>query len=128
MGALIGLALGLGLLLVVQALAAPSGTPAQPTWTARLRLAARSAVAEAGLGRLGLRGLTAWCLGVGAAAFLMIAGLSRSQVLASAFGLIAGYAPIAYVRARGRRRRDARRAAWPDVVDDLASAVRAGQS
>lgn len=46
--------------------------------------------------------------------------------MALAFALIAGAVPIMYVRGRARRRRSDLRALWPDVVDDLASAVRAG--
>ena len=55
-------------------------------------------------------------------------GVSRSPAIAGAFAVIAGYAPIAYLRWRGRQRADELPAVWPDVVDNLASAVRAGLS
>ena len=55
-------------------------------------------------------------------------GVSRSPAIAGAFAVIAGYAPTAYLRWRGRQRADELRAVWPDVVDNLASAVRAGLS
>jgi tight adherence protein B len=41
---------------------------------------------------------------------------------------MAAYSPLVVVGARRRRRQDRLRAAWPDVVDDLTSAVRAGLS
>ena len=41
---------------------------------------------------------------------------------------MAAYAPLALVRSRARRRRAARRALWPEVVDHLASGIRAGLS
>jgi tight adherence protein B len=45
-----------------------------------------------------------------------------------AFAVIAGVTPISYLRWRRRQRADELRAVWPDVVDNLASGVRAGLS
>jgi tight adherence protein B len=42
------------------------------------------------------------------------------------FGAMAGYAPLALVRMRARRRRASLRDLWPDAVDNIASGVRAG--
>jgi tight adherence protein B len=39
---------------------------------------------------------------------------------------MAGYAPMALVRMRARRRRSSLRDLWPDAVDNIASGVRAG--
>jgi len=60
------------------------------------------------------------------AAFFLVATVSRSPVLASAFAVSAAYGPVAYAKSRRRRLRASVRAAWPEVVDDLTSAVRAG--
>lgn len=38
------------------------------------------------------------------------------------------YAPLAYIRHRARRRRRALREVWPDAVDNITSAVRAGMA
>jgi tight adherence protein B len=46
--------------------------------------------------------------------------------IAIALALFAAYLPIALVKVRRRQRKVELRAVWPDVVDDLASAVRAG--
>jgi tight adherence protein B len=129
-GALLGLSFGLGLLLVVWTLTG-SGPPAAPqaareSLAQRTRRRADDALAAAGVARLGLAGLAGCCLAAGSLAFVVAAGVSRSSVLAVTFGAMATYAPVAVVRSRRHRRQEALRAAWPDVVDDLTSGVRAG--
>jgi len=46
--------------------------------------------------------------------------------IAFCFALMAGYAPIVLVRMRARKRRSVMRDLWPDIVDNIGSAVRAG--
>ncbi len=126
MGALLGLGLGIGLLLLA---AVSTDDPARvkpPTLAQRVRARANEQVREAGLQRLGPGGLAAAASAAAVVTFVFAAGVSRSVVIAGAFATIAGYAPIGLVASRRRRRQDALRAAWPDVVDDLTSAVRAG--
>jgi tight adherence protein B len=48
--------------------------------------------------------------------------------VALAFGLIGGYLPVAVVSGRARRRQREYAEVWPEAVDNLASAVRAGMS
>ncbi|MFJ3956457.1 type II secretion system F family protein [Arthrobacter sp. NPDC090010] len=60
-------------------------------------------------------------------AVLVLAG-TRSLPIALCFGLFAVWLPWATVRWRARRRAAALRQAWPDAVDHLRSAVRAGLS
>jgi len=113
MGALIGLLLGLGLALMLW-----SGRSA----SARTGQGTRWAVDR----RAGL--LAGWSVGC---ALVTVAGalaVSRSVVVAGAFAVLAGYSPVALRRQRADRRQVAHRQAWPDVVDDLTSAVRAGLS
>src|SRR5439155_1142362 len=57
-----------------------------------------------------------------------VPGRVEGDVVATAFGLIAAYAPFALVRYRQHKRRSDLRALWPEVVDNLASGVRAGLS
>ena len=57
-----------------------------------------------------------------------VLGVSRTPPVAVAFALIAGYTPVAVVRGRVRRRRRELAEVWPEAVDNLASAVRAGLS
>lgn len=129
MGALLGLAFGLGLFLIWQAGTAPAGGGAAST---RRRSSWRARCTHV-LGQAGLEGVTpaallVTCLVVSASALLVMALISRSVTIAAAFGLLAGYAPVALVRYRLGRRRAELRDLWPDVVDNLASAVRAGLS
>lgn len=56
---------------------------------------------------------------------LLVTGMPMIGLLASAMGAAA---PLLVLRRRRAARLRANRAAWPDVVDDLASAVRAGLS
>lgn len=113
MGALIGLCLGLGLALVLWS-GRPGDRPAPAA--SRWRAGRRS-------GRL-----AAGCASSAILTFGLALVVSRSLVVASAFSGLAGYAVVAAGRERLRRRQSSLRQAWPDVVDDLTSAVRAGLS
>jgi len=53
-------------------------------------------------------------------------GATRAPAIAVCFGLMAATAPMSLVRSRARRRRHRLREVWPEVVDHLASGVRAG--
>src|SRR5690606_21130985 len=64
----------------------------------------------------------------GATALLLGVALTRAPAIAACFVAMAAYAPLALVRARARRRRAALRELWPEVVDHLGSAIRAGMS
>ena len=118
MGSLIGLVLGLGLALVLW-----SGHPADdgPVDDGPARPARRA------IDRATLR-LASGSVGCAALACLIVLDVSRSVVVAAAFGVLAGYLPLAIGRERLKRRHAVVRQAWPDVVDDLTSAVRAGLS
>ena len=59
---------------------------------------------------------------------LAVLVVSRTPPVATAFALMAAYAPIAVVRGRAARRRRELAEVWPEAVDNLASAVRAGLS
>ena len=67
-------------------------------------------------------------VGCAMAVFVLALGATSVVVLALCFAVMAGVAPTVLVRARARRRRAVLRDVWPDVVDNLASAVRAGLS
>ncbi|HET8614352.1 MAG TPA: type II secretion system F family protein [Actinomycetales bacterium] len=65
---------------------------------------------------------------VAVAVLLLAFGLSGVPAVALCFAGIAGSVPAVVVRSVARRRRAQLRDVWPDVVDNLASAVRAGLS
>lgn len=123
MGALTGLVLGLGLALIIDALTRPSpvAEAAGPGWARRL-------VVASGVSGVTVPRLAVACVLMAASTAFLTLGVSGSLALAATFALMAAYAPIGYLRWRGRQRLDELRSAWPDVVDNLASAVRAGLS
>lgn len=124
MGALVGLAFGVGCLLVWSAFRAPrAATAADPAARRTGRL-----LAEAGLRDVAPRSLVALCFGSALVAVVVVLGLTRALPIALVLGALAGYLPVAVVQGRARRRQREFAEVWPDAVDDLASAVRAGMS
>ncbi|MDX6325072.1 MAG: tight adherence protein [Nocardioidaceae bacterium] len=123
MGVVVGLGVGLGLLLVWSAFTMPIGerTDRRPS---RLR----ELLDRAGLIGLPVSSLLAVCGVFFGFVLVAVQLLSHTVPVALAFALLAGYAPIAVVSGRARRRQRELAEVWPDAVDNLASAVRAGMS
>lgn len=124
MGALVGGLFGLGLLLVWTSRWDRSTEPAGPSRRRRIE----EMLAQAGLHAVRPAGLLVSSATIAGCAALVMLALSRTVTIAVAFGVIAGYGPWAAVRQRWRHRQHELRELWPDVVDNLASAVRAGMS
>jgi tight adherence protein B len=126
MGALLGLAFGLGLALIWRSFR-PGQRPPRRT---RQRLSGRIAeiLAQAGIENVTPAAFLLSCAGSGVFVFAVMLVISRSVVIAFAFGVMASWAPAALVRYRQRKRRAEFRELWPEVVDNLASGVRAGLS
>jgi tight adherence protein B len=72
--------------------------------------------------------LLALSLGLGALCGVLVLALSGSLPVAAVFGIGAVYVPVAMLRGRARRRQRELADVWPEAVDNLASAVRAGMS
>lgn len=131
MGALIGLTFGAGALLVWRAWAQPddpdAGRLARP---GRRGIHERLAelIAQAGLDAVTPRQVLTAGIGAGLVVGTLFLAVSRTWPIALAFAVLAGGAPLGLVRMRARIRRRELRDHWPDVVDNLASAVRAGLS
>jgi tight adherence protein B len=124
-GTAVGLAFGAGVFLIWRAITDP-----------RPRRRRASAVGRALTVRLGAAGIETvsatglvWLMAVSAAVVggLVLAG-TRTPPVAVVFACMAGHAPLAVVSGRARRRRRVLAELWPDVVDNLASGVRAGLS
>jgi tight adherence protein B len=122
MGAVVGLGVGLGLMLVWSAFA----LPARPRTKREPRAAAM--LASAGLSGVSPSGFTALCFACGLVAAALIGVVSRTVPVAIVFGALGGYLPVAIVRGRARRRQREHAEVWPEAIDNLASAVRAGLS
>jgi tight adherence protein B len=124
MGALVGLGVGIGLMLVWSAFFLPRRSRVRHEHTGRVaRLLAR-----AGLGQVSAPGFLLLCAAVGVVVALLIQIVSGTPPVAVAFGLLGAYLPVAVVSARARRRQREFAEVWPEAVDNLASAVRAGMS
>lgn len=126
MGALLGLLLGVGLLLIWE-----SFRPRRPRTRPRrpgVRQRTREMLAQAGIESVTPAALVASSLGLGLVSASVVLIVSRSWAVAVAFGLMALAAPRGLVQVRRRQRQAELRELWPEVVDNLASAVRAGLS
>ena len=125
MGALVGLGVGLGLMLVWAAFALPRRP--RPTEAGRPGRVAQL-LARAGLGEVSGTSFVALCVACGLGATVVVQVVSGTPPVAVAFGLIGAYGPVALVSGRARRRQREFAEVWPEAVDNLASAVRAGLS
>jgi tight adherence protein B len=125
-GVLDGLLLGAGLFCIWWSFwpAPPRRVPGRPGLGPRLA----DELAQAGVRGVSARGLMGCCLGAFSIVTLMVSLVSRVTSIGLCFGLMAGWAPFALVRFRARHRRAALRDVWPDAVDNVTSAVRAGLS
>jgi tight adherence protein B len=126
MGALVGLGFGVGLLLIWTALFPQEPAPGRQSARRRRRL--RDLLAQAGVEGVTPAALVLSSITTGLVVLAATALFSRSIAIAVAFALPAAYAPIALVRQRASKRRDELREVWPDAVDHIGSAIRAGLS
>lgn len=122
------LAVGLGLMLGAGALliAAPVMWPARAAVGAPRPGLLRDRLAQAGLTRVSPGTVGAVCVAIGLAAGATVHALFGIGALSLAAALVAGAIPIVAILQRARARRTATRQVWPDVVDQLVSAVRSG--
>jgi tight adherence protein B len=120
MGAVLGLGIGVGLVLVVSAFVVPRGVGRAP------HPVLRPLLARAGVGEVSPAGLVAVSIACGSVAFVAVQVLSRTAPVALAFGGIGAYLPFGVLRGRARRRQREFAEVWPEAVDNLASGIRAG--
>jgi tight adherence protein B len=121
----VGLLFGLGVFLVWRSFEPPA--PPRPGRVTRRERAA-DLLAQAGIETVTPGALLASCVGVGTLVLVLMYVVSRSPAIALAFAVMASYAPVALVKYRARQRRSELRDLWPEIVDNLASGVRAGLS
>ena len=118
-----GLLLGAGLLLVASAFVYPcSDVRVAGRWSIRMH----DRLVQAGLERVSPATVAAvsalLCLAAGSLVFALL----RVGALAVAAAGVAALTPATVIGQRARSRRRATRVVWPDVVDQLVSAVRSG--
>lgn len=86
----------------------------------------RDELAQAGYRGVGPVGLLVACVIAFVLVLATVTAMTRVPSIALCFAVMAGWAPLAVVRMRARSRRSQLRELWPDVVDNVTSAVRAG--
>ncbi len=125
MGIFLGLLLGLGLFLIVT-----SNRPRvrRDPGSAKWRVRTRELLAQAGIPGVSPDQFLMISIGVGLLVGLLVLAFTATWSLGGAFFVFAALLPRAMVVRRRRTRMHDLRELWPDVVDNLASAVRAGMS
>lgn len=121
----LGILLGLGLLLVASPLlwpSPPAGRPQAARWSARLH----ERMVQAGLAQVSPAVLVVMSVLCGVAAGAVILAVLPIPAAAAGGAVLGAALPIAGISWRARVRRRAARTVWPDVVDNLVSALRAG--
>ncbi len=121
MGAALGLAFGVGLVLVT----APWALPRGPSRRARTSFLG-SLVPETGLTGVRPRAVVASAAVLAGVTGVAVQAVSHTMPVAVAFTVMAGYLPVAVLRSRARRRQRELAEVWPEAVDHLVSGVRAG--
>ncbi|MFC7849769.1 type II secretion system F family protein [Arthrobacter sp. NPDC057388] len=124
MAALLGVLTGAGLFLIWWSAWEQAPRPERGPRTSRLH----DLLLSAGIEKVTAAGLISSCLGLGAFATMSFFAVSRSWPISVCFGLFGGWLPVAVVKWRAKRRSAVLRRVWPDVVDHLRSAIRAGLS
>jgi tight adherence protein B len=127
-GLLVGLLGGVGLFLVWWSCWEPVPRPVQPSGLRGPLGRLSDDVVQAGFAGLTIRSLLVGC----ALACGLVLALVQMTVgvlpIAVCFAAMAAAAPVVLVRRRARRRRARLRDLWPDAVDNITSAVRAGMA
>jgi tight adherence protein B len=126
-GVAIGLMFGLGWFLVIRSRtpsAAPDDSAGRLTWHARTQ----DLLLQAGIQGVTPAQLVGASAGLSLVVLVVMLGVSQVPVIALAFAAFAAAAPTAAVRGRRRKRTVELREVWPEAVDNLTSAIRAGLS
>lgn len=126
MGALLGLVFGCGLLLIWRSgpRAPRRRASTTQTWVVRCTDLLRQAGVD-GVGPVQLLGVQLLCAVVVGA---IVLGMTATLAVAACFALFGFSGPVMVLQRMRRRRQIALRELWPEAVDNLASAVRAGMS
>jgi len=126
MGAVTGLMAGVGLLLIGWTFADPGWRPARRSIRGKGRLA--DLLARAGAEGISPAQIAGLCVVAFLVAAMVVTAASGVPAMGAIFGLMAGAVPTSVLRGRAARRAREHAALWPDAVDNLSSAVRAGLS
>lgn len=127
-GAFIGLLGGIGLLLVWRSMWERPTTPRNERrregWSARVR----DDLQVVGLATLPPAAVPGICMGLALVVAVISWSISSAVVPALAIGIVTGLIPVFVLRQVAHQRREQLRELWPELVDHMSSAVRAGLS
>lgn len=124
MSAVVGLLAGMGLFLIWSACWSTPAHQRGPGHAGKMS----QLLQQAGLPQVTPASLLASSAGLAAVVALLVLVLTGAPAIALCFALLSGYVPFAVLRSRARRRTAVMRELWPEVVDHLRSAIRAGLS
>lgn len=124
-GLLVGLLLGCGLFCVWWSTWPRAERRERPQ---RLLRRLGDELAQAGHHNITPRVLLTACGIAALMTFLLVFALTTVVTVSLCFAVMAAWLPVAVVRMRARARRAQLRDLWPDVVDNITSAVRAGMA
>lgn len=92
------------------------------------RSAIKAALLQAGMTNIAPSRFLVICLGCGLAFGILTLGLTGTSLFAAVFFGFGVFAPWVYLRHQAAKRQAALQEQWPEVVDHLRSAIRAGLS
>ncbi len=124
-GIAVGLLLGIGLFCIWWSFWPREERRADPRRTG-VRARLQDDITQAGYTSVSPGNVLTACVLAGVLVFALMQASTRVTPVALCFAGMAAYAPLALVRMRARSRRAQLRDLWPDAVDNIASAVRAG--
>ena len=126
-GAVVGMLLGVGLLLIWSSFWVPDARKGERR-PGRLRRGLEEDLSRVGLGSVPAVAVPLIGLGLAVVVGAAFAVLSGSTVLALALAAATSVLPFVVLRSMAHRRREQLREIWPEAVDHINSAVRAGLS
>lgn len=125
MGTVVSLIAGAGLVSIWSSFWEP--TP-RPPRSRRIHNRLRDRLNQAGMHDLNIPAFLSVCLGLGLISWVAALSLTTSFAIASAIGLLLALSPLWYVSFSARKRRTEIGALWPEAIEDLISAIRAGMA
>ena len=121
MSVIMGLLLGAGLLLIWWSFWPRSDRPKN-----RPPSKAQQLISQTGIARLTVPGVVMLSVALAVVVFICLSAITGAMPIGLCFGLFAAAAPWAALTWQANRRQTALREIWPDAIDNLRSAVRAG--
>jgi len=119
--AILGLSLGAGLLFIWW-----SFWPREPKTVVAKPSRAQSLIARSGIQRITVTGVISVSMALSVFVFLGLTALTGAATIGLCFAIFAAVLPWGVLSWQAKRRQTALREIWPDAIDNLRSAIRAG--